>query len=68
MDTEKSCALETARLLTLLFTEIGSQFHRQALDIFSKCLFIVQKIKLNLYLKYIIRLEKKRKFRIIVLK
>lgn len=36
LDIEDSCAIGTANLLTVLFTELGTQFHRQTLDIFGK--------------------------------
>ena len=37
-DIEDSCAIGTANLLTVLFTELGTQFHRQALEIFGEIL------------------------------
>lgn len=35
LDSESSCSLGTAHMLQAIFTEVGAQFQRQALDIFS---------------------------------
>lgn len=36
LDSESSCSLGTAHMLQAIFTEVGAQFQRQALDIFSE--------------------------------
>lgn len=36
LDCESGCSLGTARMLQDIFTEVGAQFQRQTLDIFSE--------------------------------
>ncbi|XKL60693.1 hypothetical protein PGB90_007750 [Kerria lacca] len=44
-DSENCCATETAQLLSIIFAEIGSQFQRQALEIFNGMLLKLEKLE-----------------------